>query len=55
MQCPPVPHSTVVSPSRTPVSAGFLHNGTLSLFEHHGFERTRQIGKHHWVVARVVE
>ena len=37
------------------VSAGFLHNGTLSLFEHHGFERTRQIGKHHWVVARVVE
>ena len=36
------------------VSAGFLHNGTLSLFEHHGFERTRQIGKHHWVVARDV-
>ena len=36
------------------VSASFLHNGTLSLFEHHGFERTRQIGKHHWVVARVV-
>ena len=36
------------------VSASFLHNGTLSLFEHHGFERTRQIGKHHWVVSRVV-
>ena len=36
------------------VSAGFLHNGTLSLFEHHGFEPTRQIGKHHWVVSRVV-
>ena len=36
------------------VSAGFLHNGTLSLFEAHDFERQRQIGKHHWVVTRVV-
>lgn len=22
--------------------------------EHHGFERTRRIGKHHWVVRRFV-
>jgi GNAT superfamily N-acetyltransferase len=36
------------------VSASFLHNGTVSLFESHGFERTRRIGKHHWVVTRVV-
>ena len=36
------------------VSASFLHNGTLAMFEHHGFERTRPLGKHHWVVSRVV-
>jgi ribosomal protein S18 acetylase RimI-like enzyme len=36
------------------VSASFLHNGSVSLFESHGFERSRKIGKHHWVVARHV-
>jgi hypothetical protein len=36
------------------VSASFLHNGTLAMFESHGFERTRRIGKHHWVVTKVV-
>ena len=36
------------------VSASFLHNGTVSLFERHGFERTRRLGKHHWVVTKVV-
>jgi GNAT superfamily N-acetyltransferase len=36
------------------VSASFLHNGTVALFEQHGFERTRRLGKHHWVVARTV-
>ncbi|MFC8429562.1 GNAT family N-acetyltransferase [Streptomyces sp. NPDC057253] len=36
------------------VSSSFLHNGTVALFESHGFERTRRIGKHHWVVTRVV-
>lgn len=36
------------------VSASFLHNATVSLFERHGFERTRQIGKTRWVVTRVV-
>jgi GNAT superfamily N-acetyltransferase len=36
------------------VSGSFLHNGTLALFEAHGFERTRRIGKHHWVVAKTV-
>jgi hypothetical protein len=36
------------------VSASFLHNGTVSMFEQHGFERTRPIGKHHWVVTRIV-
>ncbi|TYP82725.1 GNAT family N-acetyltransferase [Blastococcus xanthinilyticus] len=37
------------------VSASFLHNGTVSLFEAHGFERSRQIGKHRWVVTRAVQ
>jgi ribosomal protein S18 acetylase RimI-like enzyme len=36
------------------VSASFLHNGTVALFESHGFERTRRIGKHRWVVTKVV-
>jgi GNAT superfamily N-acetyltransferase len=37
------------------VSSSFLHNGTLALFERHGFARDRRIGKHHWVVSRVVD
>ena len=36
------------------VSASFLHNGTVTMFERHGFERTRRLGKHHWVVSMVV-
>jgi GNAT superfamily N-acetyltransferase len=35
-----------------PVSGSFLHNGTLALFERHGFERTRRIGKTRWVVRK---
>ncbi len=37
------------------VSAGFLFHGALSTFEAAGFERDRRIGKHRWVVHRVVE
>jgi ribosomal protein S18 acetylase RimI-like enzyme len=36
------------------VSSSFLHGGTVAMFEGHGFERTRRIGKHRWVVARVI-
>jgi GNAT superfamily N-acetyltransferase len=36
------------------VSASFLHNGTVALFERQGFARTRPLGKHHWVVRKVV-
>ncbi len=36
------------------VAAAFLHTGTVAMFEHHGFERTRQIGKNRWVVTKVV-
>jgi hypothetical protein len=35
-------------------SSSFLHNATVQLFERHGFVRERQLGKHHWVVARDV-
>jgi GNAT superfamily N-acetyltransferase len=35
-------------------SSSFLYNGTVAMFERHGFERTRRLGKHHWVVAKVV-
>jgi GNAT superfamily N-acetyltransferase len=36
------------------VSSSFLHNGTLAMFEAQGFERSRRIGKHRWVVRRVI-
>jgi len=35
-------------------SGSFLHNATLAIFERQGFERTRRLGKHHWVVTKVV-
>lgn len=36
------------------VSGSFLHNGTVAMFERHGCVRQRRIGKHRWVVSRVV-
>ena len=36
------------------VSGSFLNNATVSMFESQGFERTRRLGKHHWVVTKVV-
>lgn len=32
----------------------FLFSATVELFEDHGFERIRQVGKHAWIVSRVV-
>jgi GNAT superfamily N-acetyltransferase len=37
------------------VPAGFLFNGALSTYEQLGFVRDRKIGKHRWVVAKVVK
>jgi hypothetical protein len=37
------------------VPAGFLFNGALSTYEKLGFMRDRKIGKHRWVVTKVVE
>ena len=37
------------------VPAGFLFHGALSTYEGLGFVRDRKIGKHRWVVAKVVE
>ena len=36
------------------VSSSFLHNATAELFEQHGFAPTRRLGKHRWVVTKVV-
>ena len=36
------------------VPAGFLFNGALSTYERLGFARDRRIGKHRWVVTRLV-
>ncbi len=38
----------------TEVPAGFLFNGALSTYEGAGFTRDRQIGKHRWVVTKVI-
>jgi GNAT superfamily N-acetyltransferase len=35
--------------------ARFLFSGTVELFEELGFTRTRQVGKHAWIVSRMVE
>ncbi|MFL5861354.1 MAG: GNAT family N-acetyltransferase [Solirubrobacteraceae bacterium] len=37
------------------VPAGFLFNGALSSYEKLGFTRDRKIGKHRWVVRRLVD
>lgn len=37
------------------VPASFLYNGALSTYENLGFSRDRRIGKHRWVVTKVVE
>jgi hypothetical protein len=37
------------------VPAGFLSNGALSAYERLGFVRDRRIGKHRWVVTKVVD
>ncbi|MGY6251399.1 GNAT family N-acetyltransferase [Bosea thiooxidans] len=36
-------------------SPAFLFNGALSTFEQQGFQRSRLIGKHKWVVTKIVE
>jgi GNAT superfamily N-acetyltransferase len=36
------------------VSPSFLHNGTVAMFEHQGFERTRRVGKTRWLVRKVL-
>ena len=37
------------------VSASFLYNSRLAVFERQGFDRVRRLGKHHWVVALHVQ
>ena len=33
----------------------FLFSATVELFEQNGFTRVRQVGKHAWIVSRVIE
>ena len=37
------------------VPAGFLFNGALTTYEKLGFARDRKIGKHRWVMTRIVD
>lgn len=34
---------------------GWCQYGSVELFEDHGFERVRQVGKHAWILNKVVE
>ncbi len=36
-------------------SSSFLFSATVELFEEYGFTRSRQVGKHAWVVSMVVD
>jgi GNAT superfamily N-acetyltransferase len=42
-----------VTEGRSP-SSSFLHNGTAGMFEKAGFHRTRQLGKHTWILTRSI-
>jgi len=33
----------------------FLFSATVELFEQYGFARSRQVGKHAWIVGKQVE
>lgn len=37
------------------VSGSFLYNSTISIFERQGFQRTRRLGKNHWVMTKVID
>lgn len=36
------------------IPAGFLYNGSMKTYEDAGFQRVRKIGKHRWVVMKIV-
>lgn len=36
-------------------SVPYLFSGTVELFEQNGFQRLRKVGKHSWIVGRIVE
>ena len=36
-------------------SGSFLYNATVAIFERQGFQRTRRLGKNHWVVTKVID
>lgn len=36
-------------------AGAFLYNSALSIFERLGFQRTRRLGKNHWVVSKLIE
>ncbi len=35
-------------------SLPYMYNGPAAMFERHGFVRIRRLGKHHWVMTKVV-
>lgn len=37
------------------VQGRFIYLGTMPMFERHGFEKTRQVAMHHWVMTKHIE
>lgn len=35
-------------------SLPYMYNGPIAMFERQGFQRVRRLGKHHWVVIKLV-
>lgn len=35
-------------------SVPYMYSGLINIFERRGFQRVRRLGKHHWVVTKVV-
>jgi len=36
------------------VQGRLMYNASLSMFERQGFERSRQVGLHHWIVRQTL-
>ena len=49
------PSSIKTTEDARSVPAGFLFHGVLPTYEKLGFVRDRKIGKHRWVVTKVIE
>jgi len=48
-------HAALVLDENGTAQGRFLYSATVELFEQCGFTRVRQVGKHAWIVGRMVD